>query len=326
MKIWLILQTILFESASLYFLSLDQLSFAGWLGYASSHAISTASFTIVCWLVLPMQYKRPVIPAIAFIFTIAFSMPVVGMTGLTLIFLIALYFPKKQQGMGWQRSDVLQLPLHSDVFEHSQYGTAALKDILLFNPSEDRRLIAVNACRFLPQREAMPLLKLALTDKVDDVRLLAYAAIEKIEFAINQKLDVLNTSLTADENSATYYQMAALYWELCYLGIADGPLKDHYLTQAKQYLLQAEQLQPTAQAQLKLGRVLLELKQYPEAISYLQQAKHNGLLLRQVAPYLAEAAFATGDYKSIDNLLRNIPTTDGENLNELKEFWSHEAH
>lgn len=323
MKIWLILQTILFESASLYLLGLDQLSTLGWLGYAINHAISTASFTLFCWLVLPMKYKSPVIPAMAFIFVIAFSMPVIGMLGLTLIFLIALYFPKKKTDKGWKRSEILELPLNTDIFEGERYGTSALKDILLFNPSEERRLIAVNACRFLPQREAMPLLKLALTDKVDDVRLLAYAAIEKIEFAINQKIDELNSDL---KNYDAYYQISTLYWELCYLGIADGPLKQHYLTQAKQYLLKAEEIQPTAPAQLKLGRVLLELQDYPNAIYYLQQASQNGLLLRQVAPYLAEAAFATGNYQSIKPMLNSLPTAAGENLDEIKEYWSREAY
>jgi polysaccharide biosynthesis protein PelE len=326
MKIWLILQTILFESASLYLLSLEQLSIAGWLGYAASHAVSSASFAAICWLVLPKQYKTPVTSALLFIFIIAFSMPLIGMLGLSLIFLIALYFPKTKKDASWHRSDVLQLPLHTDLFEHSQYGIAALKDILLFNSSDDRRLIAVTACRFLPQREAMPLLKLALTDKVDDVRLLAYAAIEKIEFAINQKIDSLNTSLETTKTSVAYFQIAALYWELCYLGIAEGPLKQHYLSQAKQYLLLSEQLQPTAQVQLKLGRVLLELQDYPAAIAYLQQAKTNGLLLRQVAPYLAEAAFFTGDYQQITSLLNNIPTAAGDKLSEVKEFWSREAH
>ena len=53
MKIWLILQTILFESASLYLLGEQDLSLLGWLSYAASHGAAAGTFTLVCWLALP---------------------------------------------------------------------------------------------------------------------------------------------------------------------------------------------------------------------------------------------------------------------------------
>ncbi|GAP73901.1 extracellular Matrix protein PelE [Pseudoalteromonas sp. SW0106-04] len=326
MKIWLILQTILFESASLYLLGKQDLSLLGWLSYAASHGAAAGTFTLVCWLALPRRYKQPVIGAITFIFVIAFSMPMVGMLGLATIFIVALYFPKKKQPALWERSESLELPLHPEQLEQSQFGAAALKDILLFNPSDERRLIAVNACRFLPERVAVPLLKLALTDKVDDVRLLAYAAIEKIEFGINRNIDALKNKLSEGAQASLHFQIAELYWELCYLGIAEGPLRNHYLEQAKSYLLQAEALTPSPRSELQLGRVLLELQEYDLATQYLEKARHRGLLLKQVAPYLAEAAFAQGDYDHAALLVSHLPTEPGDALNELREFWRREAY
>lgn len=325
MKIWLILQTILFESASLYLLGAQDLSLLGWLSYAASHGAAAGTFTFLCWLALPSKYKQPIIASMAFIFVIAFSMPIVGMLGLATIFIAALYFPKEKVVALWKRSDVLELPLHPDQMEHAHYGAAALKDILLFNPSNERRQIAVNACRFLPEKVAIPLLKLALTDKVDDVRLLAYAAIEKIEFSINRQIEVLKREKTP-ERASLHFQIAELYWELCYLGIADGPLRLHYLEQAKTYLLKAQELQPSPRSELQLGKVLLELQDYDGATQYLEQALHSGLLMKQVAPYLAEAAFAQGDYDHAALLVSHLPTEQGEALNELREFWRREAH
>ncbi|WP_105254433.1 hypothetical protein [Pseudoalteromonas sp. T1lg75] len=325
MKIWLILQTILFESASLYLLGDSQLGWLGWLGYASSHGAAAGTFTLLCWLALPMRYKKPVLASMAFIFVIAFSMPIIGMLGLATVFILALYLPKEQSQSLWKRSEVLELPQHPEQLEQGQYGAAALKDILLFNPSDERRQIAVNACRFLPERVAIPLLKLALTDKADDVRLLAYAAIEKIEFAINQKIDALKQQQST-QRASQHFQIAELYWELCYLGLADGPLRTHYLEQAKKYLLQAQQIAPAARSELQLGKVLLELQDYQGAYQYLEQARRSGLLMKQVAPYLAEAAFAQGDYRHAALLVSHLPTERGEALNELREYWRREAY
>lgn len=324
MKIWLILQTILFESASLYLLGEEQLGLLGWLSYAGSHGAAAGTFTLLCWLTLPMRYKKPVLASMAFIFVIAFSMPFVGMAGLASVFILALYLPKEQTSALWKRSEALDLPQYPEQLEQGQYGAAALKDILLFNPSEERRHIAVNACRFLEQRIAIPLLKLALTDKADDVRLLAYAAIEKIEFGINEKIDALKQQ--SSQQASKYYQIAELYWELCYLGLADGSLRNHYLEQAKQNLLQAQQIAPATRSELQLGKVLLELQDYQGAREYLEQARRSGLLMKQVAPYLAEVAFAQGDYQHAALLVSHLPTERGERLNELREYWRREAY
>lgn len=326
MKTWLILQTLLLEFASLYILGFEQFDTVQWLSYASTHMLAALSFTLLCWLVLPMHFKVPVWSAMLFILVIAFSMPVIGMMGLATIFIVALYFPKAKEQQLWRRSEALELPVHPESLAEQQFGSAALKDILLFNPSFERRLIAVNACQYLPVREAVSLLKIALTDKVDDVRLLAYAAIEKNELKINEQIDQLKNALKRTDDAATNFQIAVLYWELCYLGIADGPLKLHYLNQAKAFLLKSEQRTPSTRSQLQLGRVLLELQEYEQAMHYLELAHKGGLLMKQVAPYLAEAAFAMGDYDHAALLMKHLPVRPGEPLYEQREFWRREAH
>lgn len=321
MKAWLILQTILFESASLYLLQNEQLTSLQWISYASSHALAVASFTALCWMLLPLQYKRPLLGSAAFIFIIAFSIPLVGMLGLGSVFLVALYLPKKKELMLWQRSEFLDLPLSPESVDQGQFGTAALRDILLFNPSAERRLIAVNACRFLPEKTAIPLLVLALKDTVDDVRLLAYAAIEKIEFRINQDIEKSKQQLKKQSTPEKANQIAQLYWELCYLGLADGALKQHYLQQAKSYLLDAENQQPMVRSQLLLGRVLLALNEFSQAKGYLLQAQKSGLLTKQVAPYLAEVAFSQNDFNAVRHYLEHLPSQQGDRLSEIKEYW-----
>lgn len=321
MKIWLTLQTILFELASLYLLDTEQMSLTLWLSYISSHGIASGSFTLLCWLVLPFRLKKPVIPAILFIYVIAFSMPVIGMLGLASIFMLALYFPKQESKTLWRSTHSLDLPIHPEQLEESQYGFAALKDILLFNPSDEKRLIATNSCRFLPQKMAMPLLKLALTDKADDIRLLAYAAIEKIEFNINKKIAILKAQQKKKTNADILHRIAENYWELCYLGIAEGPIRSYYLEQAAVFLKEALTLTPAAGIEFKLGRILLEQQKYQQAQQHLINAQQKGLLPRQITPYLAEVIFAQGRYQEVAAILNTLTSESQDTQNELKEFW-----
>ncbi|EIW88055.1 hypothetical protein AGRI_12656 [Alishewanella agri BL06] len=325
MKTWLTLQTLLFELGSLYLLGNEQLDWLQWLGYFCSHGLAAASFTLLCWLVLPLRLKRPVAPALLFIFTLAFCIPVLGILGLASIFLLALYFPKPEAKNLWQRTHSLELPIHPEQLETNQYGYAALKDILLFNPSDEKRLMATNSCRFLPPQVAMPLLKLALTDRSDDIRLLAYAAIEKIEFTLNNKIASLQQKIRQTPSAELLHRVAENYWELCYLGIAEGPIRSFYLEQAQHYLEQALKLAPNPGMELKLGRILLEQQQYAAAREHLIKAQQDGLLVKQVTPYLAEILFAEQRYQEIATLLQAVPTGQNTMINELKEYWRRAA-
>ncbi|WP_166836268.1 hypothetical protein [Rheinheimera pleomorphica] len=325
MKIWLTLQTLTFELASLYLLEQSQMTLALWLAFISSHAIAAASFTGLCWLVLPRVYKTPVIPALAFIYTVAFTMPVLGMLCLASVFIVALYFPKSEQKKRWRYTYNQALPIHPEQLEANQYGYAALKDILLFNPSDEKRLMATNSCRFLPHQQSIPLLKLALTDRADDIRLLAYAVIEKIEFNINRKIALLKRKLEKKPSADTLQRIAESYWELCYLGVAEGPIREFYLAEAQQYLQKASELATSAAIELKLGRILLERQELASAQQHLVLAQEKGLPKRQVTPYLAEVMFGQKHYKEVASLLRSLPARQSDLVTQLKEYWRRAA-
>ena len=325
MKTWLTLQAITLELASLYLLGQQQMTLSLWLAFFASHAIAAASFAALCWLVLPKAYKTPALPALLFIFILALSMPVLGMLCLASVFVIALYFPKPEVKKRWRSSFSLALPMHPEQLESSQYGYAALKDILLFNPSDEKRLMATNSCRFLPHQDAMPLLKLALTDKTDDIRLLAYAVIEKIEFNINRRISLLKKKLQRKASADTLQRIAESYWELCYLGIAEGPIRDFYLNEAQGYLQQSRQMLPSAAIELKLGRILLEQQQFDQAEQHLLAAQAKGLLSSQVTPYLAEVKFGKAQYQDTAKLLQSLPQRQSDVVAQLREYWQRAA-
>ncbi|PAJ73878.1 hypothetical protein CJF42_13480 [Pseudoalteromonas sp. NBT06-2] len=321
MKIWLIIQTLLFESSSIYLLRDSQFSWVEWIEYITLHGLAAASFTILCWLFLPVQFKRPVISAMAFIFIIVICMPVVGMLGLATTFIIGLYLPKPQHNKVWCSAEELTLPNSPSEINNLHYGAGALREIISFNSSADQRQQAVNAIRYLPEKEGVPLLKIALNDLTDDVRLLAYSSLEKIEFRLNETLDIHQKQYAVTPSAKKAHQIAQNYWELCYLGLADGPLKSHYLKQAREYLLKANKLDDLAKVNLLLGRIFLAENDPLNAVKPLEKALEAGLMMKQVAPYLAESAFMMNDYKKVRHYIAYLPEQQGGTLSEMREFW-----
>ncbi|WP_434361671.1 hypothetical protein NF212_24750 [Parasalinivibrio latis] len=321
MMLWLIFQTVLFESGAFYLLTKPELSLAMWSAFGISHVVACLSFTGCCWQVLPERYKTPKAGALSFLFFVPFSLPVLGMTGLTLTLLAVVKFPKKSVSVTWKKAENIALPLAVDSLQQSNYGAGALREILLFSPLSDRRVLAVSAIQHLSVKQSVPLLQLALKDLSDDVRLLAYASLEKIEYQINENLERLKNKFTFQKSANRAYEIAQQYWELCYLGLADGVLRRHYLREARSYLEQAVAIDPMAQVYLLLGRVLIAENEPHSAIGPLEKALSGGLRMKQVAPYLAEAAFIAKDYENVRKYMGFLSNTDNENLRQLKEYW-----
>ncbi|MGR5064630.1 HEAT repeat domain-containing protein [Photobacterium sp. DNB22_13_2] len=321
MKTWLLLQTIAFESSGLYIITTQTMTPSMWLAFASTHAISCLSYSALCWLILPRQYKTPVISSFSFLFIFNYLLPVVGMIGTSCSLLIALYLPREKSNVTWQECEKSELPQSPGEVIDTQFGSGALREILLHNQDPERRLLAVSAVRNLPRQHAVPLLQLALKDLTDDVRLLAYASLESIETHINESLSLSKKQFEYKPSASKAFDIAQQYWELCYLGIAEGILRNHYLEQAENYLNQSNSIKTSASANLLLGRVLLELKRPIEAAPVLKAAMDGGLLLKQVAPYLAEASYISGDFQTAREYISYFPEQKGNKLSQIKEYW-----
>ncbi|UTV30080.1 HEAT repeat domain-containing protein [Photobacterium atrarenae] len=322
MKIWLFIQAATLESYGIHLLLGENWTATSWSSLIAVHTIACASCTMASWLMLPGNYRASRISTVSFLFAFHFLLPVVGMLGTSCALLLGLHFPRKQHHISWQQSEALALPQSpGDILTNTPFGSGALRDILVHNDDPGQRSLAVSAICHLPRQQSVPLLQLALKDLSDDVRLLAYAALEGIESEINDMIASHKKSYAQHHNAQTSFEIAQQYWELCYLGIAEGILKKHYLEQAEYYLNQSVQNKQRASSSLLLGRVLLVQQRPEEAVPYLTYAMENGLRTTQVAPYLAEAAYRVKDYRKVRKYLAYFPTQQGEVLSQIKEHW-----
>lgn len=314
--------TLILELVSLYLLNIEHFIEGGWLFYLFFHGAASFTFTCLCWLFLSKEHKQHVISSLTFVLVISFCMPVVGMIGLVFSLVLALNLPKLQKAYEWRTVEELVLPKTPHEPNNLLYGSAALRGIISFTHNDQQRLAAVNSIRFLPDKEAIPLLKIALNDLSDDVRLLAYASLDKIEFSLNETIEKLQKKFSLTPCAKTAHQIAQNYWELYYLGLADSPLKDHYLVKARDYLFKACEYEELSKVHLLLGKVFLAEGSYLPAINSLEEALKGGLLMKQVAPYLAEAAFMMKNYKKVRQYIMYLPKKHHDSLGELREFWS----
>ena len=104
------------------------------------------------------------------------------------------------------------------------FNDGGLQDVLRHAPDTEKRMAALFATRRMPPREAIPILKLALRDPADDVRLLAYSMLDKQESEINLRIEAALRQLAAEgaHRTALHDALARWYWELAYLGLAQG--------------------------------------------------------------------------------------------------------
>jgi tetratricopeptide (TPR) repeat protein len=176
------------------------------------------------------------------------------------------------------------------------------------------------------QKEAVPLLKLAMRDMVDDVRLLAYSIKDNIEGQLNadikESLSALKY-LDGKPASGMERKLAYLYWELVYLELAEGDVLAYLLEQAELYARRYLDALNDASVYLLLGRICLRAGNYDAARTAFEDAKTHGLAASAAAPYKAEAEFCAGNYIDVSRELVHVGEGDRarEPISPVYQYW-----
>ena len=158
--------------------------------------------------------------------------------------------------------------------------------------------------------QSTQLLKRALSSEQDEIRLIAFSAISKMEEEIFNRINLLLKELKRvkepEELFRIYSSLAELYWELVYLGIADEELAEFYLKTALEYGLRALEVSKDGKLLFLIGRIYLRLREYDEAEKFLREAVEEGIPMEKVAPYLMEIYFVRRDWKALKELSERL--------------------
>jgi tetratricopeptide (TPR) repeat protein len=177
----------------------------------------------------------------------------------------------------------------------------------------DRRFQAVLRAKHLPPRAAARALKLALKDPADEVRLFAFSRLERARGEIERRLrdarEALPRARRDDDRARLHLWAAEAHWEIAYLGLAEGAVLEHALSDAIGEAAKSASLGAggvRASAEYLRGRALLVRGEPREAAQAFELALAAGHAPSKVLPYLAECAFLARDVDRLRTCLERL--------------------
>lgn len=321
MKILLLVLSLISEIGALCFVRVEVMEFNQLTYFFLLHILACvlASYSMMKSLPneLVEQVKRPLI----FFFFICLFVPFFSFIGAFVSVVESLLHPKHRVLKTWIENPRETLPSNPRDMLYSKFGTGALRDILMNSPSVDRRVDAITSVSRLPRSLRISFYKLALRDPADDVRLLAYSQLDPLEQEITDNIKDLEVFYNKSPNADTAYDIAQQFWELCYLGISEGVLFNHYISKSNEWCQKALSHEDRPSFNLLQGRIYLSLGKNDEAKEFLEKALRSNMQQSQISPYLAECAFNAHDYKKVREIVNDFSFAQGSKLSHIKEYW-----
>lgn len=294
--------------------------------YLLAHALACGLLTLVLLPLLPSRYRGRTLLTALFLFTVQFAIPFLGSLGVFTGVLLALYLPRTVRDIPWQEVDIPELPFQPvDMDQQIIYSEGGLRQILREAGSIDKRLKALLATRQMADREAVELLREALKDPADDVRLLAYSMLEQKEKALASQARQLQLALEEPDSenpSRLKRRLAQVWWEMAYLGLAQGSLRSYYLDSARRLLLDLTGTLAMHNDWRLLGRVELALGNVIAASHAFDRALEQGAPHELILPFQAEVAFLERDFQRVRFYLASLSRyRPQQNLRAVIEGW-----
>lgn len=300
------------------------------------HALSALGFGLWAADGKVMSRPGPFIAACMMVFTI----PVLGALGVA-----CLIVPAWRNQRPAENDGIVEISLPhaaavsggSSAQEGAQQvriAPAPIEFVLRSQGAAQKRVASVMALRRMDAARAVPLLRVALGDTHEDVRLLAYAILERREKELRGRIEVLLGDLEAlqaasaasedKQRAAVLKALAEQHWELVHGGFVSGDVEKQTLTAAVRYghesLLQAQD----GSLALLLGRIQLRARKPGSALHYLRAASSLGVASSVLAPLYAEVAFLMRKFDAIGPLLAeagNAPLARPK-LDAVARFWT----
>ena len=270
---------------------------------------------------LPSRHKQ----ALA-VFLLVLSLPVLGVVGTALVVLPAWASRRPEQD---DNMIEIGLPVMDDSRgdDVERQETEPIEKVLCCGAAA-HRVDAVMTLRRMSAERALPLLRVALLDPSEEVRLLAYAIIERREkelrAQIEHALQALEAQATPQRRAALHKTLAERHWELAYGQFVSGELLRTALDAATRHGHASLVTAPDGALAVLLGRVRLRASDAPGALRYLRAAAALGVAECVLAPLYAEAAFLLRRFHSVRPLLARArrTATARPRLELISRFWN----
>lgn len=308
---------------------------AALLGYLAAHALASGllALCLAPFLGASAGSRRQRLALVALMALISYAVPVAGFIG-SVIATIAL---SRQRGAhAGKKFPMLSLP---DFDPHQQSGSgrrqAGLQSFLMNQAVPvASRMRALAALSHVSGRTASPMLRAALGDSSDDVRLLAYSLLDGKERQLSQAIyeerqkleraQALEGDQLGPQGVQAAWALSDLYWELIYQEAAQGDVRDHATAQSLHFCRLVLARRPdSALLVLRQGRLLHMQGQDDEALTCYERALALGLPPARVVPYQAELLFGQRRFGEVQERMRSLDMQQAlPRLRPSIQYWS----
>lgn len=304
--------------SSLWLLRSD--SDAALLAYLAAHGLASVLLALCLspFLAASARVARQRVALVALMALFSYAVPVAGILG-SVFATVALHLQRGPQA--GHRFPVLPVP---DFDPHQQSGASRRQiglQSFLANASVPvaSRMRALVALGNVPGRVASPMLRTALGDASEDLRLLAYSMLDSkerdISRTIHQELEMLEQARRSEGESPlgprglqAARALSDLYAELVYQGVAQGDVREHAIAQSLRYCAMVLAQKPDSALLLLLrrGRLMHMQGDQDEALAAYERALALGMSPARVVPYQAELLFERREFARVQALMRSL--------------------
>lgn len=269
---------------------------------------------------LPARHKPQSRAIRPFLFAVCLLLPGLGLLGLATAFGWALRQVPPPEHRVVRR--VVSMPNVLPAERRSPW-VQSLSAVLRGSTSTAERVRALGRVKRLSGAKATHLLRLAMKDASDDVRLLSYALLESRVNGIDARVKAAQEALeTTALNERAFWleRIAREQWELVYAEHVEGELRTHTLRSALVHLQEALALAPRGDLFVLHARLLLALDEVDAARDALDAAENAGVSRRDLSMWRAEVAFKSRCFSQIAPLLALAPQRAV--LSGARAYWS----
>lgn len=316
------------ELAALALLFLHSSDDALLFRYFLLHAMACGLMTPVAWALLPTDYRQPRLLVMALMFSLCFFIPVLGLLGFFIGVLLSSWWPYLRRERPFAQVSVPQYEIAKKSVEEDRLRIGQVRSQLASEDAPlESRMKALMAISHMAPRHASGLLRDTLTDRADDIRLLAYGMLESKEKSIAARIhQALQELKVASERTALYThnkQLAELYWELVYQGLVQGDMRKYALEQVRVYATEALRHHVRDSGLWVVsGRMRLLTGDFKGALGAFSTAMVMGLPQSRAEPYLAELAFLQRDYGNVRERMQRIRAESrSQQMSLVTDFW-----
>ena len=315
-------------------LLLKENSDAALASYLVSHTIASALLALFILPLLRPAHAKPRLPIFALLAFWIYAIPVVGFLGMLAAALVLRYYRSPTTHSVFESLELPEFDQHQRI--NGSFRQTGLRSFL-GNPAvpQKDRMRAMVSLQHVSGRLASPLLRNALNDPSEDLRLLAYGMLDTLEQRISRSVDLeLKAMRTAQATEGTdkpgpltlkaSQNLSDLYWEFIYQGLAQGDLREYASRESLRYCEQTLSLQPdNAQLRLRQGLLLHELGRFEEAAQAYDKAHALGLPATRVLPYQAELSFKNRDFNRTRELMQQLNQWSAlPRLRPIIDYWN----